>query len=117
MNEVQRNMARDHFQVFSVPFPEYLLDAPPVMSMLQTAQNVAEVYGLTREELDEFSVQSHKKVAAAQAAGIYKDEIIPLEVERPLFDDQGNWLANEHGEKFIFDRDECVRVRRVAPAV
>src|SRR5581483_9865621 len=65
MNEVQRNPARDHDQVFSVPFPDYILDAPPVTSMTQTAQNVAEVYGLTREEMDQFAVVSHKKAAAA----------------------------------------------------
>jgi acetyl-CoA acetyltransferase family protein len=94
---------------FSVPFPDYILDAPPVTSMTQTAQNVAEVYGLTREEMDEFSVQSHKKTAAAQEKGIYKDEIIPLEVELPVFDDQGNWLADERGKTAVFDRDECVR--------
>jgi acetyl-CoA acetyltransferase family protein len=109
MNEVQRNLARDHFDNFSVPFPDYILDAPPVTSMTQTAQNVAEVYGLTREELDEFAVQSHKKTAAAQAAGIYKDEIIPLEIELPVFDDQGNWLPDEHGKTTVFANDECVR--------
>ena len=75
-----------------VPFPDYILDAPPITSMTQTAQNVAEVYGLSREEMDQFSVESHKKTAAAYEKGIYKDEIIPLEVEQPVFDDQGNWV-------------------------
>jgi acetyl-CoA acetyltransferase family protein len=109
MNEVQRNLPPDHFENFSVPFPDYILDAPPLMSMTQTAQNVAEVYDLTREELDAFAVQSHKKTAAAQQKGIYKDEIIPLEVELPVFDDQGNWLPDEHGKRVVFDADECVR--------
>jgi acetyl-CoA acyltransferase len=109
MTDTQRNMAPDHFDTFSVPFPDYILDAPPVMSMTQTAQNVAEVYGLTREALDEFAVQSHKKTVAAYEKGIYKDEIIPLEVETPVFDDQGNWLPDERGPMIVFDRDECVR--------
>src|SRR5579883_1495339 len=109
MNEVQRNMARDHDQVFSVKFPDYILDSNPVVSMTQTAQNVAEVYDLTREQLDEFSVQSHKKAVAAYEKGVYKDELIPLEVERPVFDDQGNWVESERGPKFVFDRDECIR--------
>jgi acetyl-CoA acetyltransferase len=60
--------------------------------MPQTAQNVAEVYGLTRAELDKFSAASHVKTHAAQEAGIYRDEIVALEVEDPLYDDQGNWL-------------------------
>src|SRR5207248_2103889 len=74
-----------------------------------TGQNVAEVYGLTREGMDQCGVISHKKAAAAVEKGIYKDEIIPLEVEQPVFDDQGNWLPDERGKMFVFDRDECVR--------
>lgn len=107
--EIQRNMAPDHSTYFSVPFPDFILDSSPVVSMTQTAQNVAEVYGLTREALDEYSAESHRRVAAAQEAGIYKDEIIPLEVELPVFDDQGAWVEAERGKKVVFDRDECVR--------
>ena len=109
MNEMQRNMAPDHSKNFSVPFPDAILDANPITSMTQTAQNVAEVYGLTREEMDQFAVESHKKLAAAYDKGIYKDEIIPLEIETPVFDDQGNWLPDEHGKKMIFEQDECLR--------
>ncbi|MGD9890837.1 MAG: acetyl-CoA C-acyltransferase [Dehalococcoidia bacterium] len=109
MSEAQRNLAPDHFQNFSVAFPDYILDAPPVTSMTQTAQNVAEVYNLSREEMDEFSVLSHKKAAEAYEKGIYKDEVIPLEIELPVFDDQGNWVADERGKTVVFDRDECIR--------
>jgi acetyl-CoA acetyltransferase family protein len=105
----QRNLARNHFEDFSVAFPDYILDAPPVTSMTQTAQNVAEVYSLSREEMDEFAVLSHRKAAEAEGRGIYKDEIIPLEVEQPVFDDKGNWLPDERGKTIIFDRDECIR--------
>jgi 3-oxo-5,6-didehydrosuberyl-CoA/3-oxoadipyl-CoA thiolase len=108
-NDLQRNMEPNHNEYFSVPFPDYILDAPAITSMTQTAQNVAEVYGLSREEMDQFSVESHRKVAAAFEKGTYKDEIIPLEVELPVFDDQGNWLPDEHGKKVVFDRDECLR--------
>jgi len=109
-NDLQRNMEPNHSAYFSVPFPDYILDAPAITSMTQTAQNVAEIYNLSREEMDQFSVDSHRKVAAAFEKGIYKDEIIPLEVELPVFDDQGNWLPDEHGKKVVFDRDECLRV-------
>jgi acetyl-CoA acetyltransferase family protein len=108
-NEIQRNMAPDHGENFSVPFPDYILDASPITSMTQTAQNVAEVYSLSREEMDQFSVDSHRKVAEAYDKGIYKDEVIPLEIETPVFDDQGNWLPDEHGKKVIFEQDECLR--------
>jgi acetyl-CoA acetyltransferase family protein len=108
-NEQQRNLSPDHFQNFSVPVPEFILDAPPVTSMTQTAQNVVEVYNLSREEMDEFAVLSHRKATQAYERGVYKDEIVPLEVELPVFDDKGNWLAEERGKTVVFDRDECIR--------
>jgi acetyl-CoA acetyltransferase family protein len=109
LNEVQRAQAPDHSEYFSVPFPEYIRKTPWLQGMLQTAQNVAEVYGLSRAELDEFSAGSHRKTHAAFEAGIYKDEIVPLEVEDPVFDAEGNWLEAERGKTVTFDRDECIR--------
>ncbi len=105
----QRDMPPDHFDYFSVPIPDYILDSPPGTSMVQTAQNVVEMYGLTREELDAFSMRSQHKLAAAYDAGNYKDEVMPLEVEDPVFDDQGNWLEEETGPMITFDKDESVR--------
>ncbi len=107
--EEQRDMAYDHDENFSVPFPDYILDAPAMMSMTQTAQNVAEVYGLTREEIDEFACESQRRTGAAYDNGIYKDEIIPLEVEIPVFNDEGKWLPDERGEMTILDEDEGLR--------
>ena len=109
LNEVQRAPAPDHDEYFSVAFPDYILASPWIQSMPQTAQNVAEVYGLTRDALDRFSAMSHAKTDVAYAAGIYRDEIVPLEVEEPVFDDDGNWVENERGKTVTFDRDECVR--------
>jgi len=109
MNDVQKRMAHDHDQTFSVPFPDYILNSPPLQAMVQTAQNAAECYGLTRVELDAFSAESHRKAAAATEAGIYKDEIIPLEVEDPVFDEKGEWNENETGKKVLFEKDECIR--------
>jgi len=114
MNEQQKKMAPDHREYFSVDFPDYILQSPPLVGMPQTAQNVAEVYGLTRRELDEFSAESHRKCAAAYEAGVYKDEVVPLEVEDPVYDDQGNWLESETGPKVAFDRDECIRPETTA---
>ncbi len=108
-NEVQRNMAVDHDEDFSVPFPDFILDSPPLQSMTQTAQNVIEVYGISRQELDEYSAKSHQKTHAAYEAGIYKDEVIPLEVEEPVFNEAGEWLEDETGKTITFDRDECIR--------
>lgn len=46
-----------------------------------TAENVAEQWGLTREQLDEFAARSQQRAVAAQEAGKFKDEIVPVEVK------------------------------------
>ncbi|HEY5658756.1 MAG TPA: thiolase family protein [Myxococcota bacterium] len=109
LTEAQIAPAPDHDAYFSVPFPEYIRKSPWLQSMIQTAQNVAEVYDLTREELDRFTVESHAKAHQAYEAGAYKDEIIPLEVEDPVFDGDGNWVEDQIGPKVAFDRDEGIR--------
>ncbi len=109
LNEVQQAPAFDHDEYFSVEFPEYIRKSPWLQPMTQTAQNVAECYGLTREELDAFSAESHAKGHAAYEAGVYKDEVIPLEVEDPVFNDKGEWVEGETGPMVTFDRDECIR--------
>ncbi len=48
------------------------------MSMLETAEVVAERYGVSREAQDEYALQSQQRTAAAQAAGKFDDEIVPL---------------------------------------
>ncbi len=59
-----------------------------------TAENIAEQYGLTREELDEFSLASQQKAEAAIKAGKFKDEIVPVEVPQ------------RKGDPIVFDTDE-----------
>jgi acetyl-CoA acetyltransferase family protein len=108
-NEVQRNMACDHFEYFSTPIPDSILDSPPNASMVQTAQNVVEMYNMTREEMDAFTERSHKKLAAAYAKGIYKDEIIPLEIEEPVYNEKKQLVEDAKGPMIIFEQDECLR--------
>ncbi len=59
-----------------------------------TAENVAEQWGLTREQLDEFAVASQQKAEAAVKAGRFKDEIVPVEIPQ------------KKGEPIVFDTDE-----------
>ena len=47
-----------------------------------TAENICEQWGLTREELDKFAADSQNKCEAAQKAGAFKDEIVPVEVKK-----------------------------------
>ena len=61
------------------------------------AQMIAERWGLTREDLDRFSLESHRRAAAARAAGYFDTEIIPVPVK------------NEAGETVLFTADEGIR--------
>lgn len=67
------------------------------MPMGMTAEKVAEAYGVTRGEMDAFALQSHRRAASAQDAGIFADEIIPVE---------GTDLE---GNKFAFKDDQGIR--------
>jgi acetyl-CoA C-acetyltransferase len=59
-----------------------------------TAENVAEQWGLTREQLDAFALQSQQRARAAIAAGKFKDEIVPVEIPQ------------KKGDPIVFDTDE-----------
>ncbi|MEX1142183.1 MAG: thiolase family protein [Thermoleophilaceae bacterium] len=52
-------------------------------SLGQTAENVAERYGVGREEQDEFALRSHRNALAAQERGVLAEEIVPVEVPGP----------------------------------
>ncbi len=52
----------------------------PLESMGETAENVAERYGIRREEQDRFALESHQRAIAAQQQGIFRDEIVPVPV-------------------------------------
>ena len=59
-----------------------LWDAFNNYHMIKTADNVAEQWGLTREELDEFALNSQKKAEAAQASGAFDAEIVPVMIKK-----------------------------------
>jgi len=63
---------------------EKLVEMKPdtYISMGLTAENVAAQYDISRVEMEQMAVESHAKAAAAQAAGKFKDEIIPIRVEK-----------------------------------
>ncbi|WP_353142182.1 acetyl-CoA C-acyltransferase [Paracoccus sp. (in: a-proteobacteria)] len=49
-------------------------------TMIETADNVAHRYGISREDQDHFSVESQRRTAAAQAAGLFDEEVVPMDV-------------------------------------
>ncbi len=75
------------------PHPQLAKDFPQAyIGMGQTAENVARKYQVTREQQQEFAVASHRKAAAAQAAGKLRDEIVPI-----------------RGKDGVIDGDGCIR--------
>ena len=62
-----------------------------------TAENVAKKYGITRDEQDAFAAASQQKAEAAQKAGRFKDEIVPVEIPQ------------QEGHAIVFDTDEFVK--------
>jgi acetyl-CoA C-acetyltransferase len=60
------------------------------MAMIETAEIVAERYRVSREDQDAFAESSHRRAAAAQRAGLFADEIVPLTVSQATLDKQGH---------------------------
>jgi acetyl-CoA C-acetyltransferase len=65
------------------------------MAMIDTAENVARRYGVSREAQDEYSVESQRRTAAAQAEGRFDREIAPITVVRNLVDKAGALTGQE----------------------
>lgn len=81
-----------------------LTDAFNQYHMGITAENIAEQWGLTRQQLDEFAAWSQQKTIAAQEAGKFDDEIVPVEVKKKK-------------ETIIFNKDEGPRPGTTAEGI
>lgn len=75
------------------------------MNMGHTAEEVARRFQISRQEQDQFAVESHRRAARAIQAGRFKDEIVPVEVTEYVTDENGQVKKRQ----FIFDTDEGVR--------
>ncbi|WP_323035631.1 acetyl-CoA C-acyltransferase [Pararhodobacter sp.] len=76
------------------------------MPMLQTAEFVAEKYGITREAQDAYAAESQTRTAAAQAAGLFDAEIVPFSTVMQVTD-RATGAVSER--PVTLDRDECNR--------
>jgi acetyl-CoA C-acetyltransferase len=87
---------------------EFVKAADPYayMAMIETAEIVAERYGISREEQDRFAALSQQRASAAQAVGKFDDEIVPITVTKALFDKEGNETGKE---ECTLAKDEGVR--------
>ncbi len=73
------------------------------MSMLETAEVVADRYGISRDQQDEFAYQSQMRTAAAQEAGKYKDEIVPMKSIMKVMDKETKEISDV---EVTLDKDE-----------
>ena len=70
-----------HTQMIDTMIKDGLWDAYHNYHMGTTAENIADVWGITRKEMDEFAAASQQKTEAAQKAGKFDDEIVPVPVK------------------------------------
>jgi acetyl-CoA C-acetyltransferase len=87
---------------------EKLMSARPDlwMPMIETADIVAQRYGVSREVQDQYALRSQQLTAAAQQAGKFKDEIVPMPVKMKKVDKA---TGQESTVDYVVDRDECNR--------
>ncbi|WP_170524777.1 acetyl-CoA C-acyltransferase [Ruegeria arenilitoris] len=76
------------------------------MTMIETADIVAERYGISREEQDAYGLRSQQRIAAAQAAGKFDDEIVPMQTTMAVKDKETGEVSHR---QVTVDRDECNR--------
>ncbi len=88
-SEMNKHMIRD---------PNLIANKPEIYwNMLQTAENVAKRYGISREQQDEYGVESQQRAAAARAAGRFKDEIVPMTTQMGVADKATGMLGIKRG--------------------
>ena len=112
-NEVNTHMRAD----------PWILEHKPTLywSMLQTAETVAKRYRISKDLQDQYGVRSQLRAAAAQAAGKFRDEIVPMQTVMGVVDKTTNAIATR---EVTIDRDEGIRpdttlegVAKIRPAL
>lgn len=81
-------------------------DPHAYMEMIETAELVAERYGVSREVQDQFAAKSQQRATSAQAAGLFDQEIVPITVQKAVFDKEGKETGKE---QVTLAKDEGVR--------
>ena len=96
-----------HMNTYFYTEEELMKSHPAIwMPMIDTADNVAARYGVSREYQDEYALRSQQRIAAAQANGVFDDEIVPMKTKMKV-------VNKETKEESIVDyevtKDECNR--------
>ncbi|MDE4132827.1 acetyl-CoA C-acyltransferase [Phaeobacter sp. QD34_3] len=86
----------------------WLMEHKPAvyMTMIETADIVAQRYGISREDQDAYGLRSQQRIAAAQEAGLFADEIIPVTTTMAVKDKESGEISMK---EVVVDRDECNR--------
>ncbi len=114
---VQQELNRHMFQ------DPWLVEHKPAiyMSMLETAENVAKRYRISRERQDEYGARSQQRAAAAQAAGKFADEIVPFTTLAGVADKESGRLSSR---EVTLGADEGIRpdttveaISKIKPAI
>jgi acetyl-CoA C-acetyltransferase len=82
------------------------IDPTAYIPMIETAEIVAERYGVSREAQDLYSLQSQQRVAAAQQAGLFADEIVPFKASMSVFNKE---TKETTFKDVLLEKDECNR--------
>jgi len=84
------------------------------MPMIDTADIVSQRYGVTRESQDEYSLESQRRMASAQQAGKFKDEIVPMTTVMGVIDKESSAIRTR---EVTIDQDEGIRADTTLEAV
>lgn len=82
------------------------IDPTAYIPMIETAEIVADRYGISRQAQDEYALQSQQRVAAAQEAGLFDDEIVPFSTVKSVFNKE---TKETTFQEVTLSKDECNR--------
>jgi acetyl-CoA C-acetyltransferase len=99
--------AGGHMNRFHITEEKLMKTHPALwMAMIDTADIVAKRYNVSREYQDEYALRSQQRIAAAQAAGLFKDEIVPMATKMKVVNKE---TKEESFVDYVVDKDECNR--------
>jgi acetyl-CoA acetyltransferase family protein len=92
----------------------------PIVSLGETAENIAQEMGISREDQDAFALESHRRAVEAMNTGKFREEIVPIPVhqrkgEQVLVDTDEHPRYRKEGDRFVLDTD-LAQLARLKPA-
>jgi acetyl-CoA C-acetyltransferase len=96
-----------HMNRFHITEEKLMREKPALwMAMIDTADIVAKRYNISREYQDEYSLRSQQRIAAAQAAGLFDNEIVPMATKMKVVNKE---TKEESLVDYVVTKDECNR--------